>query len=759
MRTNTRIFAATTLFVAIVVLQACKHPLAIGGKGDIVDITNSGRGCTLEQFQTKDKACTENEVTGDYFVSYKAEPRPGWRFVRWEGCPPTSDFQHCSFGVSAATVDWWDETHPDIELAPSTAVFQPITGETGYLVGPGPVVVGVAYETPTQQGVTGLDGSFQYGEGETVRFMIGSTLLGEVTGQAQVTPFDLAGSAVVTGINITWALEDEPVDSFPYPRVVADEPLTEVNPFQGVINITVLLQSLDEDGNPENGIMIRPGVAALFRGLSLDVSQHWELFRSDSTLHRAIGEANRKHRFSQVHGIVQPAVALDQLYGTLVIDPRTVGVTLLQNGGGDGIPAYTEHFKYDANGNMTRHDDGTPDAFETWQYDTKGYVKRHERDAERYIGHDVETWRYDANSSVIRQQWDYDADGKTEEFKTWQYNADGNVIRHEYGAREHPGYGYHQLELWQYDNKGNVSRQEYDHDGDGLSDVINTWQYDIDGNLTQSTGYFSEFFTQSENRQYNADGNVIKISREGHGDRSGAFRSIDTLQYDTVGNVIKITTEGYTEYNGTYRNVETWKYDANGNVTRRESIEDDNSLEEIETWQYDANGNVTRYECEGGCGLVRYLPADHRIDRLQYHANGNVMLHQIEATSQISGSWRYQYDSNGNLTRYEEHGYDFEDEMTNVIESWRYDTRGNLTRAEEDSNADGKPDNIQTWQYDSNGNLTRTEVDDDGNGMIDGTTTYQYVATGWGHLFSNSNAWRHASSPPLKPRPHPGYLN
>jgi len=727
------------------------------GEGDIVDANNSGHGCTLEQFQAQDTACTENEVSGDYFVNYKADPRPGWRFARWDGpCSPRSDFQYCRLNIGEAGIVWWEETYPDEEVPPSTAVFQPITGDTGYLVA-GTAVTGVAYKTATQQGVTGLDGSFQYEEGETVRFMVGDTGLGEVTGQAQVTPFDLAGSAVVTGINITWALEDEPVEIFPYPEFVTDEPFVKVNPFHGVINIAVLLQSLDEDGNPGNGIMIKPGVAALFRGLSLDVSQHWEIFRSDSTLHRAMGEANRKRRFSQVHGIVKPAVALDQLYGTLEIDPRTVGVSLLHNGSGDGIPAYTEYFKYDANGNMTRHDDGTPDAFETWQYNSNGYVKRHERDAERYIGHDVETWQYAANSSVIRQEWDYDADGTTDEFKTWKYNADGNVTRHEHDAREHAGYGYHQLELWQYDNKGNVTRHEYDHDADGTPDAIMTWQYDIDGNLTQSTLYLSEEIRQIANWQYNADGKVIKISQEGHGERTGTFRHIETLRYDTNGNVTKITIEGYTEYNGAYRSIETWKYDANGNATRRERVEDDSSLEEIETWQYDTNGNVTRYECEGGCSVVS-LPADHRIDRWQYHSNGNVMLHEIEASSEISGSWRYQYDSNGNLTRYEEHGYGFDGEMTNVIESWRYDTRGNLTRAEEDSNADGKPDNIQTWQYDTNGNLTRTEEDDDGDGVIDGTTTYQYVATGWGHLFSNSHAWRHASSPPLKPRPHPGYL-
>ena len=53
----------------IFALQTCKHPLVIVGEGDIVDINNSGHGCTLEEFQAQDPACIENEVSRDYFVN------------------------------------------------------------------------------------------------------------------------------------------------------------------------------------------------------------------------------------------------------------------------------------------------------------------------------------------------------------------------------------------------------------------------------------------------------------------------------------------------------------------------------------------------------------------------------------------------------------------------------------------------------------------------------------------------------------------
>ncbi|MCB1848797.1 MAG: hypothetical protein KDI04_15865, partial [Halieaceae bacterium] len=227
---NRRIAVFTISCLAALALQGCRHPLAIVGEGDIVELNGSGRGCSLEQYRAQAASCIENEVSGNYFVNYQARPRPGWRFVRWEGpCGQDSDFGHCRLQVPADIVAQWDASEEDAQAPASTAVFQPVSGETGYLLA-GTPVAGVAYTTPTQAGVTGLDGSFQYTPGERVRFAIGATELGEVAGGPTVTPFDLAGSPVLRGIRIAWALRDED------------------DPFQRVINLTVLLQSLDRDG-------------------------------------------------------------------------------------------------------------------------------------------------------------------------------------------------------------------------------------------------------------------------------------------------------------------------------------------------------------------------------------------------------------------------------------------------------------------------------------------------------------------------------
>jgi hypothetical protein len=85
-------------------------------------------------------------------------------------------------------------------------------------------VINIGYRTESLVGVTNSLGEYDYIDGETVTFFIGGLELPPVTATGIVTPLDLAGS-------------DDTSDST-------------------VVNIIRLLQSLDEDGNPDNGITI-----------------------------------------------------------------------------------------------------------------------------------------------------------------------------------------------------------------------------------------------------------------------------------------------------------------------------------------------------------------------------------------------------------------------------------------------------------------------------------------------------------------------
>ncbi len=115
------------LICSVLVLGACKHPLVIIGEGDIVDVNGGGFGCTLEQFQAGSTACSVNAVAGDYSVRYQAVPRPGWRFVRWEGVPCAyySESPDCQFDWTSEQVELWDSVYPDFDTPATVAVFEP----------------------------------------------------------------------------------------------------------------------------------------------------------------------------------------------------------------------------------------------------------------------------------------------------------------------------------------------------------------------------------------------------------------------------------------------------------------------------------------------------------------------------------------------------------------------------------------------------------------------------------------------------------
>ncbi len=117
-----------------------------------------------------------------------------------------------------------------------TAAEQTATVLTGRFVDSS--VGGLSYETATQSGVTDANGTFNYVENELVTFSIGDIDLPAVAGAELVTPLD-----VFSATNI-------------------DDPR--------VLNLARLLQTLDVDANPENGIELSGDAAASATGLAVD---------------------------------------------------------------------------------------------------------------------------------------------------------------------------------------------------------------------------------------------------------------------------------------------------------------------------------------------------------------------------------------------------------------------------------------------------------------------------------------------------------
>ena len=114
-------------------------------------------------------------------------------------------------------------------------------------------VQGLNYMTPSSAGLTGENGRFVCNSGEMVQFMIGDVVLGEIQAKDVITPMDFIDeSGRSMGFN---------------------------NPT--LVNMGRFLQSLDADGNPENGITITQEVRDQVSGRMIDFHQSIHDFEND----------------------------------------------------------------------------------------------------------------------------------------------------------------------------------------------------------------------------------------------------------------------------------------------------------------------------------------------------------------------------------------------------------------------------------------------------------------------------------------------
>lgn len=124
-------------------------------------------------------------------------------------------------------------------------------------------VSGLFYKTGSQEGFTDHNGYFDYLPEETVSFAIGNIQLGSAEASSIVTPLDLSPS-IDDGLN------------------------------DAAVNILRLLQTLDEDGDPSNGISISESThiaATRVESGAINVNVDIEAFESNPNLVQFIGQA------------------------------------------------------------------------------------------------------------------------------------------------------------------------------------------------------------------------------------------------------------------------------------------------------------------------------------------------------------------------------------------------------------------------------------------------------------------------------------
>ncbi|MGA1826148.1 MAG: MopE-related protein, partial [bacterium] len=159
-------------------------------------------------------------------------------------------------------------------------------------------VKGLTYKTGSQTGITDSDGTFKYQDEETITFSIGDVILGQTIAKEIIIPLDLVDGAT-----------------------------DEKNPI--VSNICQLLQSLDVDGNLDNGITINEATISELEGKSIDFTLDITDFENNLVVQNLFDTLNERGIFTDgIRTLIPASQAQNHLKETLNnIDNDGDGVT------------------------------------------------------------------------------------------------------------------------------------------------------------------------------------------------------------------------------------------------------------------------------------------------------------------------------------------------------------------------------------------------------------------------------------------------
>jgi len=129
-------------------------------------------------------------------------------------------------------------------------------------------VAGLHYQTRSRDGVTDADGTFYYLDGETVTFFFAGMELGAALGSEVITPLDLMPNA----------------------SDVTDPEVT---------NLARLLQTLDEDNDPNNGIVLTPSVEKVVESFEVDFSLPPGDFGQSSAVKNLLASLHARNIFQE----------------------------------------------------------------------------------------------------------------------------------------------------------------------------------------------------------------------------------------------------------------------------------------------------------------------------------------------------------------------------------------------------------------------------------------------------------------------------
>ncbi len=230
-------------------------------------------------------------------------------------------------GSSSTPISSTDINVPDNNIPDNT----PPTNTTNVLTGRvvDSAVAGLQFDTNSQSGRTNTNGEFTYLSGENVSFSIGDITLPAVAAAELLTPLSIFSTTNIGDVR--------------------------------VINLARLLQTLDTDATPENGITISDAAHASATGLSVDFAS--------AGFDAQVGNLVANSGSTNV-SLVEGEPALDHLQDTLVAEgvvetpPANIGGNTDTSGNTSnnskvGNVSTFSSFAHDVGGTVTVIDDRT----------------------------------------------------------------------------------------------------------------------------------------------------------------------------------------------------------------------------------------------------------------------------------------------------------------------------------------------------------------------------------------------------------------
>jgi len=529
-------------------------------------------------------------------------------------------------------------------------------------------VEGLRYETDTQDGTTNVDGEFEYIDGESIRFYLGDWMIGEAPAAPQMTPFSLHGVDLINDIAQFERWWNSNVQS----RYQSD-----VRAETRAMNLTFLLQNLDLDGDPDNGIMLPDNQTELTEGYVLDLERLGHSFLTQRAVRGVITRARLSGQWPnglRVRTFPEIVAHLtDSLYPDAQASVRT-REAFSNTSSGIGTPFSITNRFYDSNGRLSRLDrdtdaDGAPDDRTTYTRNELGLATLTEVDngANGSIDN-VYTTTYTSYGVQTRDLRDNGNDGAE-----YDWRADYN------------DWGRYTL-IERYDNSALSVRNIYNYRPDGTFDFI-LRDTDGDGTLDERITY------------EHTDGLVTRVSYD-TGDDGTVDREI-RYERNSMGDTT--VYEDDTDANGAPDSIIRYRYNAAGYRTRFEQDSDaDGTPNYVQTITYNDLGQqlVTETDSDGD-GVFE------RMNRSEYNAEGHRTFYESDHDDDPAIETRITYT---------------------------LDADGNAIRLETDTNDDFVADSINLRTYNEYGQSLVNDTDSNADGIIDNRTEYTYelvVANDW----------------------------